>query len=223
MLIVTAIYLLMNVTYAYVLPIDQMAKSKLVAADVAEKCFAGGGRWIAAAVMISTFGTTNAIILATARVYFSMARMNVFPRALGRVHPRFHTPAASLVVQGIWSALLLLSGTFDTLTDMLIFVSWVFYAAGAYEVFVLRGKAPDAPRPYKVPGYPFVPWTFILFALLYLLFTIYKDIVGYQAAVAAGKPALINSALGTGLVLIGAPIYLFYRTRKPTAPPPPAP
>jgi APA family basic amino acid/polyamine antiporter len=219
MIIVTAVYLLMNVAYAYVLPIDQMAKSKLVAADVAEKCFAGGGRWIAAAVMISTFGTTNAIILATARVYFSMSRMNVFPRALGRVHPRFHTPAASLVVQGIWSTLLLFSGTFDTLTDMLIFVSWVFYAAGAYGVFVLRRKAPDTPRPYKVPGYPFVPWTFIIFALLYLLFTIYNDIVGYQAAVAAGKPALINSALGTGLVLIGAPIYLFYRTRKPAAPP----
>jgi APA family basic amino acid/polyamine antiporter len=223
MLIVTAIYLLMNVAYAYVLPIDQMAKSKLVAADVADKCFAGGGRWIAAAVMISTFSTTNAIILATARVYFSMSRMNVFPRALGRVHPRFHTPAASLVVQGVWSALLLFSGTFDTLTDMLIFVSWVFYAAGAYGVFVLRRKAPDVPRPYKVPGYPFVPWTFIIFALLYLLFTIYNDIVGYQAAVAAGKPALINSALGTGLVLIGAPIYLFYRTRKPAPVPPSQP
>src|ERR1035437_585307 len=219
MIIVTAVYLLMNVAYAYVLPIDQMAKSKLVAADVAEKCFAGGGRWIAAAVMISTFGTTNAIILATARGYFSMSRMNVFPRALGRVHPRFHTPAASLVVQGIWSTLLLFSGTFDTLTDMLIFVSWVFYAAGAYGVFVLRRKAPDTPRPYKVPGYPLVPWVFIIFALLYLVFTVYNDIAGYYAAVAAGKPALINSALGTGLVLIGAPIYLFYRTRKPAAPP----
>jgi amino acid transporter len=73
---------------------------------MAERCFAGGGRWIAAAVLISTFGTTNSIILATARAYFSMARMNVFPCALGMVHPRFHTPAASLIMQGIWSALL---------------------------------------------------------------------------------------------------------------------
>jgi APA family basic amino acid/polyamine antiporter len=214
MLIVTGIYLLMNVAYAYVLPIDQMARSKLVAADVAERCCSGGGRWIAAAVMISTFGTTNSIILATARVYFSMARMNAFPRCLGNVHPRFHTPAASLVVQGIWSALLLLSGTFDTLTDTLIFVSWAFYAIGAYGVFVLRRKQPDAPRPYKVPGYPLVPWVFIIFALLYLVFTVYNDIAGYQAAVAAGKPALINSALGTVLVLIGAPIYLLYRTKS---------
>src|SRR5204863_8311604 len=92
MLIVTAIYLLMNLAYAFVLPIDAMAKSKLVAADVAEKIFSGGGRWIAAAVMVSTFGTTNAIILATARVYYSMARAKVAPQILGRVHPRFHTP-----------------------------------------------------------------------------------------------------------------------------------
>jgi APA family basic amino acid/polyamine antiporter len=217
MLIVTAIYLLMNVAYAYVLPIDVMAKSKLVAADVAERCFHGGGRWIAAAVMISTFGTTNAIILATARVYFSMARMNVFPQRLGDVHPRFKTPAASLVVQGVWSALLLFSGTFDTLTDTLIFVSWAFYAVGAYGVFVMRKKAPDAPRPYKVPGYPFVPAIFVLFAVLYLVFTVYNDIAGYREAVAAGKPALINSAFGTALVFVGAPIYFFYRKKHRAA------
>ena len=215
MLIVTGIYILMNATYAYVLPIDQMAQSKLVAAEVAERCFAGGGRWIAAAVMVSTFGTANATILATARLYFSMSRMNFFPRMLGNAHPRFHTPAASLVVQGIWSILLLFSGTFDTLTDTLIFVSWVFYAVGAYGVFVLRRKQPDAPRPYKVPGYPLVPWIFIVFALIFLVFTVYNDVIGYQAAVAAGKPAMINSAFGTVLTLIGAPIYLFYRNRHP--------
>lgn len=215
MFAVTGIYLLMNLAYSYVLPIDVMAKSKLVAADVADKCFAGGSRWVAAAVMISTFGTANAIILASARVYFSMARRGVFPQFLGRAHPRFHTPAASLVVQGVWSVLLLFSGTFDTLTDTLIFVSWVFYAAGAYGVFVLRRKEPAAPRPFRVPGYPIVPWVFILFAVLYLGFTIYNDITGYQKAVAAGQPALIDSALGAALVLIGTPIYWFYRGRKP--------
>jgi APA family basic amino acid/polyamine antiporter len=218
MLIVTAIYLLMNLAYAFVLPVDEMAKSKLVAADVAEKCFAGGGRWIAVAVMISTFGATNAIILASARVYFSMARRNVFPRFIGNAHPRFHTPAASLVVQGVWSVLLLFSGTFDTLTDTLIFVSWVFYAMGAFGVFVLRRKEPHAPRPYKVPGYPVVPWIFILFATIYLVFTVYNDVIGYQAAVAAGKPGIINSAFGSMLVLIGTPVYFYYRSRKSAIP-----
>jgi APA family basic amino acid/polyamine antiporter len=179
--------------------------------------FSGGRRWIAAAVMISTFGTTSAIILATARVYFSMARMNVFPRFLGNVHPRFHTPAASLVVQGAWSVVLVFSGTFDTLTDTLIFVSWIFYAAGAYGVFVLRRKMPDAPRPYKLPGYPFVPWAFIVFSVIYLGFSIYNDITAYRDALAHGKPAMINCAFGTVLVLVGTPIYFFYKNRKETS------
>jgi APA family basic amino acid/polyamine antiporter len=216
MLIVTAIYMLMNFAYSYVLPIDVMSQSKLVAADVAEKCFTGGGRWIALGVMLSTFGTANATILASARVYFSMAHHNVAPRFLGHAHPRFHTPGASLVIQGLWSVLLLFSGTFDTLTDTLIFVSWIFYAAGAYGVFILRRKQPDAPRAYKVPGYPIVPWIFIVFSVLYLALTIYNDITDYQAAVAQGKHAIINSALGVALVLIGTPIYFFYRSRRQT-------
>jgi len=214
MLIVTGIYMLMNIAYSYVLPIDVMAKSKLVAADVAEKCFSGGGRWIALGVMVSTFGTANATILASARVYFSMAHRNVFPRILGRAHPRFHTPGASLVVQGVWSVLLLFSGTFDTLTDTLIFVSWIFYALGAYGVFILRRKEPNVSRPYKVPGYPYVPGIFIIFSILYLALTIYNDIADYQTAIAAGKHAIINSALGAALVLIGTPIYFFYRARR---------
>ena len=219
MLVVMVIYMLINLAYSYVLPVDVMAGSKRVAADVAEKCFSGGGRWIAAAVMISTFGTTNSIILATARVYFSMARRNVFPKFLGVAHPRFHTPAASLVVQGIWSVLLLFSGTFDTLTNMLIFVSWVYYAVGAYGVFVLRRKMSDTPRPYKVPGYPFVPIIFIAFATVYLGFTIYNDVLGYRAAIAAGTPARMYSVFGLLLVLIGAPIYFFYRKKRSLTPP----
>jgi APA family basic amino acid/polyamine antiporter len=118
-----------------------------------------------------------------------------------------------LVIQGIWSAALVFSGTFDMLTDTLIFVSWIFYAAGAYGVFVLRRKMPEAPRPYKVPGYPVVPWVFIVFSVIYLGFTIYNDVQAYRAAIAAGNPALLNTAFGTVLVLVGTPIYFFYRRR----------
>jgi len=160
--------------------------------------------------MISTFGTANAIILASARVYFAMARRNVFPIGLGAAHPRFHTPAASLIAQGTWGILLLFSGTFDTLTDTLIFVSWIFYAAGAAGVFVLRRKEPHSARPYKVPGYPYVPLLFVIFAGLYLALTVYNDVAGYRRSVAAGKPAIINSAFGVFLVLMGAPIYFYY-------------
>ena len=218
MAFVTVLYLLMNLAYAFVLPISEMAGSKLVAADVAEKCFRGGGRWIAVAVMISTLGAANAIILASARVYFSMARHNVFPAILGVAHPRFHTPAASLVAQGIWGVLLLFSGTFDTLTDTLIFVSWFFYAANAWAVVRLRRREPQALRPFKVPGYPLVPVLFVAFGLVYLLLTLCNDVLAYRKAVAAGQPALMNSALGAALVLAGTPIYLFYRWKRRTRP-----
>src|SRR5205807_6422130 len=121
---------------------------------------------------------------------------------------------ASLVVQGVWSVLLLFSGTFDTLTDTLIFISWIFYAAGAYGVFVLRKKEPDTPRPYRVPGYPVLPWIVVLFAGAYLVLTIYNDIKAYNAAIAAGEHAIINTSFGAFLVLIGTPLYFYYRSRN---------
>jgi APA family basic amino acid/polyamine antiporter len=222
----------MNVAYLWVFPIDVMGQSKLVAADVAEKIVAGGGRWVAVLVMVSTLGAANAIILTTARAYYAMARDGAAPRFLARVHPRYHTPGASLVVQGVWSVLLLFSGTFDTLTDTLIFVTWIFYVAGAYGVFVMRRKIPLtrpsvtlAPsdgesagvrgRSYVVPGYPVVPWVFIGFALIFLVLTAYHDVESYRAAVAAGKPAIINSVFGVTLVLVGAPIYWLGRRNRP--------
>jgi APA family basic amino acid/polyamine antiporter len=214
-LLVTGLYLLMSTVYSFVLPIDEMARSKLVAADVAERCFAGGGRWIAVAVMLSTFGAANAVILTSARVYFSMGGDGMFPAFLGRAHPRFHTPAASLGLQAGWSILLLFSGTFDTLTDTLIFVSWFFYIANAWAVIVLRRREPAAPRPFKVSWYPLVPVVFVCFGLVYLVLTLCNDVTAYRAAVAAGQPALLNCALGLALVLSGTPIYFYYRWRKP--------
>ncbi|MGE3802917.1 MAG: APC family permease, partial [Candidatus Kapaibacterium sp.] len=211
---IITVYILINLAYAYVLPIDQMATSKLVASDVADRLFNNGGTWIALLVMVSTFGTTNGTILASARVYFSMARRNVFPRFLGNVHERYRTPAASLFTQCFWSMLLVFTGTFNTLIDMLLFVSWIFYAAGAYGLFVLRKKEPDAPRPYRVPLYPIVPALFIFFAVAYLVLTVYNDIDTYIKATEAGEPALINSAMGLVLMFIGTPIYFYYRRRN---------
>ena len=213
-LLVAALYLLMSAIYSYVLPVDEMAKSKLVAADVAERCFAGGGRWIAVAVMLSTFGAANAVILTSARVYFSMGEGGMFPAALGRAHGRFHTPAASLVAQAIWSVLLLFSGTFDMLTDTLIFVSWFFYAANAFAVIVLRRREPQTPRPFRVPWYPWVPVVFIAFGLVYLVLTVCNDVSTYRELVKQGKPALMNCAFGAALVLAGMPFYFFFRWRK---------
>jgi APA family basic amino acid/polyamine antiporter len=215
MIIVVAIYLTVNLAYAYILPIDRMAASKLVAVDVVDRLFSGGGRWIALAIAISTFGAANSNVLGAARIYFSMARRKVFPAFLGRAHPRFYTPAGSLGIQAVWSTLLLLSGTYDTITDTLIFIAWIFYGAGAFGIFVLRRREPDAPRPFRAPGYPWLPSIFVLFTLVFLALTLYHDIANYHAAKEEGKPAAINAALGAFLVLLGAPIYWFYRRKGP--------
>jgi APA family basic amino acid/polyamine antiporter len=213
MLIVTAIYLTMSFAYCWALPADVMANSKLVAADAADKAISGGGKWIALLVMTSTFGVTNAVILTSSRIYYSMALKSAFPAVVGRVNPRFHTPSAALWIQGVWAVVLVFSGTFDMLTDTLIFVAWIFYALGAYGIFVLRKKEPNTPRLFKVPGYPIVPAAFVIFAAAFLVMTIYNDITAYRAALAAGQHGLINSALGAALVLIGTPIY--FLCRKP--------
>lgn len=217
MVIVTGVYLLMNLAYLWVLPVEAMAQSKLVAADVANQILPHGARWVSALVMVSTFGTTSAIILATARVYFSMARAHAAPAFLGRIHPRYQTPAASLVAQGGWSVALLFSGTFDTLTDALIFVSWIFYAAGAYGLFILRRETAGQPASagqYRVPGYPVVPGMFVAFAVMFLVLTAYNDLTVYREALAAGRPAMLHSLFGVFLTAAGLPLYFVFRRRS---------
>ncbi len=187
------------------------AESYIVAIDVASS-FLGkwGGSIIAVAIMISTFGAVNGTAMMSARVYFAMAREKLFFRSLGNVHPRFRTPATSLVVQGIWASVLVLSGTFDQLTDMLIFVSWIFYALGALSVFTLRKRMPDAPRPYRVWGYPVTPIIFISFASVYIVFTLYSDIQNFRS----GQAPMINSLMGLVWVAIGIPGYLYWSRKK---------
>lgn len=120
-----------------------MAKSPLVAASAAEVVFgSSGAALISIAVIISTFGALNGSILATARVCFAMARNNMFIKSLDKIHPKFATPHTSLVAQGLWSCLLVLSGSFDTITDYVMFAAWLFYMLGAYGVIVLRKKCP---------------------------------------------------------------------------------
>lgn len=212
--VIITVYLLVNLAYTNVMPLEEMAESSLVASDVADRLIPGGGFWVAILVVVSTFGTTNGTILASARVYFSMARRKVFPGFLGEVHPRFRTPGAALVTQALWSILLLFSGTFNTLIDMLLFVSWVFYAAGGIGLFVLRRREPDVPRPYRVPLYPVLPAIFVLFALAYVVLTIVNDFENVALAAERGEPAMLNWLLGTILVLAGTPVYFYFIRRR---------
>lgn len=215
-IIVITVYFLINLAYLYILPIDQMAQSTLVAADAAKAIMGNlGGGFIAAAVMISTFGTSNGTIMVSARVYYAMAEKQVFFPSLGTIHPKFRTPSTSLVVQSIWTSILILSGTFDTLTDMLIFVSWIFYGMGAAGVFVLRKKMPNAERPYKVWGYPVIPAIFVVFSFFFVVLTLYNDINNYIINnFAPGEPRIIKSAFGLLFVAIGIPLYVYFKKRS---------
>jgi len=209
--IIISVYVLINLAFFYVLPVDEMAQSTLVAADVANRAIGPiGAGLVAAMVMVSTFGTSNGTILASSRVYFAMAREKMFFTPIGRLHPTFKTPANALFLQAGWASMLVLSGTFDDLTDMLIFVSWIFYAFGAFGLFVLRRKMPDAPRKYKVVGYPWVPAIFVVFATAFVVFTIQTDIQNYVD----GHTRIINSLLGLLLTASGIPLYLYFKWKK---------
>ena len=205
------VYALITLAYSYVLPIDDMAMSTLVASDAAVVVLGSiGAGIIAAMVILSTVGTTNANILATARVSFAMAREKRFFDFAGRVHPKHHTPANALWIHGVWTSVLVLTGSFDMLTDMLIFVSWLFYGLSALGIFVLRRKYPKANRPYRVWGYPFVPAIFVGFTVFFLVATLVNDVQSYLD----GKSAIINSLLGLLLTGLGIPLYWYFRKRR---------
>lgn len=195
---IIAIYVLSNLAYLYVLPIDEMAKSKLVASDVMERIMGRtGGVVTAIAVMISTFGTVNATALTAARVTYAMAKDKLFFKPLAEVTPNFRTPGKALLAQGIWTSLLTLSGTYDQLFTYVIFAGWIFYALGAGGIFKLRKKFPHNNRTYRVPGYPIVPLLFILVATWFVINTLVE-----QTA---------DSLVGLVLLLLGVPFYLYWK------------
>ena len=210
-LIIITIYCLANLAYVYVLPVEKMAASSFVASDAATAAVGvAGGSIIALMVMLSTLGTTNGNIFAFGRVTFAMREESKLFTWSGKVQPKFQTPGNALILNAAWTIILIISGSFDMLTDMLIFVTWFFYGSSALGVILLRFKMKDTFRPYKVWGYPIVTSFFVLFTAFFLGFTLYKDIVNYMN----GTTILINSLLGTVITLIGIPVYYFSRKKK---------
>jgi APA family basic amino acid/polyamine antiporter len=158
------------------------------------------GRTIAAAIIISMFSAANGIALTLPRVFFVMARDGVFFRRLGEVHPRFGTPAHAVLALSAWAVILAVTGTFEQLITYVIFAGWIFYALVALAVFVFRRTRPDAPRPFRVPGYPWTPALFVVAALALVLNTLVR------------QP--LEALLGLAIVLLGAPAYGWWRTRR---------
>jgi len=197
---VAVIYVVVNYIYLYALPIDEMIGVVRVAEKAATALFGGtGAALISAAVMISTFGAINATVLTGARVYYAMAKDNLFFKRVGNVHPRFRTPGFSIFIQCVWSCILTLSGSFEQIITYVTFVLIMFYIAAVASLFTLRKKYPDLPRPYKTWGYPVVPFLYIIALLGLLVNTL------------VNKPA--EALFGLGIVAIGVPVY-FYWKRK---------
>lgn len=205
MLLIIGVYVAVNFTYLYVLPIDQIIAGfkdqNEIAAVAVVRHFAGtaGAAGLSVLILITTLGCTNATVLMPPRVYYAMARDGLFFPAAAHIHPRYHTPNAALWIQGVWACVLVLSGSFDQLTDMLIFAAFFFYGATAFGVFVLRRREPQTPRPYRVWGYPFIPALFVLFCAALVVITCFSH------------PR--EAALGAGLMLTGLPLY-FWWTRS---------
>ncbi|MCW3111238.1 MAG: amino acid permease [Segetibacter sp.] len=200
--IIIALYLLVNATYLSLLSIpalEQIYKGgNQIAAIEAVRSFWGknGALFISVLILVTTFGCTNASILSGCRPYFAMAREGLFFPKVAKLN-KAHAPVNSLLYQCVWACLLILSGTFDQLTDMIIFAVFIYYGATTLGVFILRKKMPHAPRPYKVWGYPVVPAIVILFCAVLLVNTIFS------------RPR--EAAIGVVLMLTGVPMYYWFK------------
>ncbi|HUW93245.1 MAG TPA: amino acid permease [Bacteroidales bacterium] len=201
---VIIIYLLVNLTYLSVMSIPDLVQvheaGNQIAAVEAVRSFwgTGGVVFISLLILLSTLGCLHASILTGSRPYYAMSRERLFFKPVGKLN-RQNVPGNSLLWQGIWASVLVLSGTFDQLTDMLIFAVYIFYGATATGVFILRRRLPDAHRPYKVWGYPVVPAIFVLFCIGLFFNTI----------VTRPREAMI----GLSLILSGIPVYFLFRKR----------
>jgi APA family basic amino acid/polyamine antiporter len=170
MAVVMALYVLANVAYLKVLSIAEIAANGRVGALLAERTMGPiGATLVSATVLLSIIGAVNGCILTSARLPFAQAQDGLFFSRFGRVHPRFQTPAFAIVFQGLWAAVLVLSGSYETLFSYSIVAAWIFYTMTVAAVYILRRKLPDHPRPYKMWGYPFTLWLFVLVSVWYVV------------------------------------------------------
>ena len=207
LLIIIILYVLTNITYLSLIPTESFeqinAAGNTIAAVESVKVFwgTGGVVFISFLILLSTFGCTHATILSNARTSFAMAKEGLFFPKMAKVN-KAKVPGNALWYQGVWACLLVLSGTFDQLTDMLIFAAFIYYGATTLGVFILRRKMPNAPRPYKVLGYPVIPGIFIIFCVVLIINTIIT------------RPR--EAGIGLTLILLGIPFYYWFsRKNKP--------
>ena len=205
-LAIMGLYMLMNLVYLYVMPIQDLAALKNNPNSIAAVSVAGlmggktGSLMLSCLLLVTTFNCCSVTILMSSRLFYAMSRDGQFFRRVDYLHPRFQTPSRSLALQAAWTTLMVLSGSFDTLTDMLIFAAFIFYGATTVGVFVLRRRMPDTPRPYRVIGYPVVPALFLAFCAYLLINTLLY------------RPS--EAFISLGLMATGVPFYFYWNRKK---------
>ena len=209
MIVVTVIYCLANLAYFYALPFAEVVTSSstkyrdaLPVATKAAQTFLGdyGGRIVSIAFILSAMGALNGSILSNARVPYAMAHDGLFFSRMARLHAVSRVPVWAILIQASWACILALSGTFDQLTDYVIFASWIFYGLVTSSVFVLRRKMPAVERPYRTIGYPLVPLVFVLVALWLVINSLFT------------RP--VEAFVGLALIALGLPVYFYFRRQQ---------
>ncbi len=217
-LAVIAIYLLLNLLYLYVLPVGALGAVKGSVLDVIADRLLGtrAGDIMGVVSIVSIAASISAMVFAGPRVYYAMARDGFFFPAAARVHPRYRTPAVSIVSQAIWSALLVLTGSATALTSYTGFAVVLFAGVAVAALFVLRAREPEAPRPFRALGYPVAPAVFTIASLLIVLNALWSDLVEPLIHRASFGPA----AAGLLVISLGVPVYFLLRLRGSAAPAP---
>ena len=197
----TAVYVLANIAYMRVLSVPEIAASEHVGASVAERVLGhAGGGLVSLIILMSIIGTLNGCFLTSPRIYFAQARDGLFFRKFAEVHPKHQTPGFAIVAQAVWAAVLLVSGSYESLVDYAMFAIWLSYGFMVAGVIVLRIKRPDLDRPYRMWGYPVTPVVFLLITAWFL------------GNMIVSRP--VPSLAGLALILTGVPIYLFWERRQ---------
>jgi len=199
--VVTLIYLLVNTSYMLLLPVNTIVSSEKVAAEAVSTVIPFGGMLVAGLIAVSTFGTIGIYTLSTPRIYYAMAADGLFFKSIAKVHPTFRTPVNSIIVQSVWSIVLLLFwGTLENLITYTVSIEWIFFTLAAFGIFIFRKKYRNTERAYKTLGYPVTPLVFILINTWFVF------------NIMVNKP--LHMAIGFGFLLLGVPLFLYFKRKN---------